>query len=143
MIKAIIRAVALSLLLSLAAFGARAQSLQGIPFHYITLNTTNSTLVSGTGQNILKWVVVGNAQATQVNYLKLYNKATAPTCGTDIPVITIMLPGNSNGGGVTTVSFDDTKFTAGLGFCVTLNAADNDNTAVAAGTTISLAYVGL
>jgi len=139
MIKTIIRAVVLSLFLSLAAFGARAQSLQGIPFHYITLNTTNSTLVSGTGQNILKWVVVGNAQATQVNYLKLYNKATAPTCGTDAPVKTIGIPAGAS----IPVSFGEgDMFPLGIGFCLTGAIADADTTAAATGIAINFSVSG-
>lgn len=131
-------------LLLLSAPALHAQSLQSVPFKLITTNSTNSTLVSGAGQNILKWVVASNpsATATVINYLKLYNKATAPTCGTDVPVMTIMLPPNSGtGAGLTAISFDDVKFTLGLGFCVTLNAADNDNTSVAAGGVINVGYV--
>jgi hypothetical protein len=141
-IASIIRSIALSLLLSFVAFGARAQSLQSTPFHYITVGSTNSTLVSGSGQNIMKWVVGSNNTGT-VNWLKFYNKATAPTCGTDVPVITVMLPTNATGGGVTVIDMDDTRFTAGIGFCVTANAADNDNNAGTAGIALSLGYLGL
>lgn len=132
-------------LILVASLPARAQSLQPIPVHYITANSTNSTLVSGAGQNILKWVVASNPQATTtaLAWLKLYDKATAPTCGTDVPVVTIMLPPNSaTGAGNTPIGFDDTRFTHGIGFCVTLNAADNDNTSVPAGIVINLGYLG-
>lgn len=139
-----LRALLLVVLLSLGDLPARAQSLQSLPFKLITTNSTNSTLVSGVGQNVLKWVVASNpsATATVINYLKFYNKATAPTCGTDVPVMTIMLPPNSGtGAGLTSVSFDDVKFSAGIGICVTLLAADNDNTSVAAGDVINIGYV--
>jgi len=140
--RTIIRAIALSLLLSLVAFGARAQSLQATPFSLITAASTNSTLVTGTGQNVLKWVVTSNNTASTINYLKFYNKATAPTCGTDIPVLRIMLPGNTTGGGVTSVSFDDTRFTLGIGFCVTGGTgADADTSVGAAGLLINIGYV--
>ena len=145
-IRPVIRAVALSLLLSLVAFSglqcARAQSLQAIPVHFISLASTNSTLVSGAGQNILKWAIASNNTGT-VNFLKFYNKATAPVCGTDVPVLTIMVPTNATGGGVTSVSFDDTRFTLGIGFCLTALVADNDTGPAQAGIAISLGFLGL
>jgi hypothetical protein len=138
----ILRSLGLLLLLLLCSLGVRAQSLQGIPVHFISLASTNSTLVSGAGQNILKWVVASNNTGT-VNWLKFYNKATAPTCGTDVPVLTVMVPTNATGGGVTPVGFDDTRFPLGIGFCLTLNAADNDAVAGNAGIVISIGYLGL
>lgn len=64
--------------------------------------------------------------------LKLYNKATAPVAGTDVPVIVINLPANCATG------YDIPEgmagcFTAGLGYAITALAADNDTTACAAG----------
>ena len=123
-----------------------AQSLQSLPFHYITTSSTNSMLVNGNGQNILKWVIASNpAATTTINaWLHLYNKATAPNCGTDVPVMTIMIPPNSaTGAGNTTISFDDTRFTSGIGFCVTGGAADNDNTAGPSGIVINIGYLWL
>lgn len=141
-LRTIVRALALSLLLSLAAFGARAQSLQSIPFHYLSGASNNSTLVSGAGQNILKWLIVYNNTAT-IYYLKFYNKAVAPTCGTDTPVITVPLPPNTTSTGVLGIDLDDTRFTAGIGFCITAGQADNDNTNSATGITLNLGYLGL
>jgi hypothetical protein len=140
LLKTIIRAVALSLLLSLAAFGARAQSLPVIPFHYLSAVSNNSTLVSGAGQNVLKWVIVYNNNAT-IYYLKFYNKATAPACGTDTPVITIPLPPTGTSTGVLPISFDDTRFSLGIGFCIVALPADNDNGNAAAGITLNIGYL--
>ena len=50
-LRTMLRAIALSLLLSLVGFGARAQSLQSVPFHYLSQASNNSTLVSGAGQD--------------------------------------------------------------------------------------------
>lgn len=65
-------------------------------------------------------------------YLKLYNKATAPTVGTDTPVIVIPIPagqvvkidGGSNG-----IRFGTGT---GIGWALTASAADSDTTAVSA-----------
>ena len=71
--------------------------------------------------------------ATNVNaaarYLKMYNKASAPTVGTDVPVLTITLPasqsvtihGGSNG----------IRFGTGIAWALTTGSADSDTAAVA------------
>lgn len=138
--RTILRAIAVTLLCLMAGSVARAQSLQSVPFHYLSLASNNSTLVSGAGQNILKWIIAYNNTAT-IYYFKFYNKATAPTCGTDTPVITIPLPPNTTSTGVLGLSFDDTRFTAGIGFCIVAGQADNDNTNAATGITINLGYL--
>lgn len=142
-LRSLTRALALSLLVSMAAFGAKAQSIKATPFGYITLASTNSTLVTGSGQNILKWIVATNTGAN-VNYLKLYNKATAPTCGTDIPIMRIpLLPTSAtSSNGQFAMAFDDTSFTLGIGFCVTKGTgSDTDTTASDAGLFINIGYV--
>ncbi len=56
--------------------------------HYIGAVSTNSTLVAAApanGQRSVYAINAFNSNATTY-YLKLYNKATAPTCGTDVPV---------------------------------------------------------
>lgn len=137
-----LRAVGLSLLLSLTTFAARAQSLPVIPFKYLSQASTNSTLVSGAGQNVLKWIVAVNTTNT-VYYLKFYNKATAPTCGTDTPILSIPIPAANTGGGLAAISFDDTRFSLGIGFCLTGALADNDSTNAATGVAINLGYLWL
>jgi len=135
--------VAAALLAAVVAFAsadARAQSLQAIPFHYLSQASNNSTLVSGAGQNILKWIIVYNNTAT-IYYLKFYNKATAPTCGTDTPQVTIPLPPTTTSTGVISIGFDDTRFTAGIGFCIVAGQADNDNTNAATGITLNVGYL--
>ncbi len=140
-IRALAQIIGLCVGLVLAGIAsAYAQAMQPLPFSYISTNSTNSTLVSGSGQNILKWLLATNPTGSIVYYLKLYNKATAPTCGTDTPVMRIPLLPPSTGNGQTAMSFDETKFTAGIGFCITLNLADSDTNAAAAGLTINLGY---
>ena len=91
--------------------------------------TTNATLVkAGTGQ--LYTVAVSNINAA-IRYLKLYDKATAPTVGTDVPILTIAIPIT----GVTHINFGTfgLSYLLGLGLAITTVGTDADATATAAG----------
>lgn len=94
-----------------------------------TLNsaaTTNATVVKASAGTAYA-VSLSNTGASPV-YLKLYNKATAPTVGTDIPILTIPV----NAGAVETHQFGNLglRFTTGIGFAITGAAADADTTAI-------------
>lgn len=119
-------------LLVLVAGAAQAQAPQLSPRHYLSAATNNSTSVT-TSRTSLGWVVVGNTTAT-VYYLKLYSKATAPTCGTDTPLSTLPLPANQT----VPLAISSTLFPAGLGFCITAGLADNDNTSAVTGIVVNL-----
>ncbi len=70
-------------------------------------------------------------------YLKLYDKATAPTCGTDTPIKRLIIPAASTAalGGGSNISFPaGVAFTLGIGYCVTTGITDADTTAPAAST---------
>lgn len=75
-----------------------------------------------------------NASAS-TKFLKLYNKATAPTVGTDVPVLTLALP-------VGAFSYnlppEGVKFPLGIGYGLTGAAPDNDTTALAAADVVGL-----
>ena len=69
-------------------------------------------------------------------YIKLYNKATAPTVGTDVPEMTIPVPAAVSGvPGVATIpiGFHGFRFALGLGIAITRNAVHTDTTAIGAG----------
>jgi hypothetical protein len=130
--------VALLTLLLLAflswSFPASAQSA---PKHYLSAATNNSTLVLA-GSSTVKMINVVNTTAT-IYYFKLYSKATAPTCGTDVPQLTFAVPALATGGPPIQVPIPDgLMFPLGIGFCLTAGIADNDNTAAATGVTINL-----
>ncbi len=96
-------------------------------------NTTNSTLVKNSAGRVFS--IKGQNAAAGVRWLKLYNKATAPTVGTDTPVQTLVLPASAP------FSFEwrnGYSFSTGIGFGLTVNAADNDTTAVTAGDILGL-----
>ena len=56
--------------------------------------TTNATSVKTSGGTIYN-IVASNTGAAAA-YLKIYNKASAPTVGTDIPVHTCVIPAGGN-----------------------------------------------
>jgi hypothetical protein len=135
--------VALGLLLALASSAVGQSS----PVKFFSAASTNSTLVakatSATTKITLKTGVVVNTTAA-LYYLKLYDKATAPTCGTDVPKWTLPIPfGASNsGGGFVLPLADGVQFQLGLGFCITAGIADNDTANAATGIVVNLGVAG-
>ncbi len=100
-------------------------------YHLVAANSTNSVSVKGSA-GVVYSIQTGNIDASAIAYLKLYDKATAPTCNSDTVVKTIVIPANSLGGGNNVSIPVGAGFTSGIGICVTGGIADNDNTAVAA-----------
>lgn len=90
--------------------------------------TTNATSVKAS-QGVLVSVSVSNINAA-ARYLKLYNKATAPTVGTDVPVMTIPIPAGTIASPY--INANGVNFSTGIALAITAAAADSDTTAVAA-----------
>lgn len=90
--------------------------------------TTNATSVKGASGTLMALSASNIGAAAR--YLKLYNKATAPTVGTDIPLLTIKLPADS----VTVVDCGalGMRFATGIALAMTAGAADADVAAVVA-----------
>ena len=90
--------------------------------------TTNAAAVK-TSAGTLFAVVASNSGAGAA-YVKYYNKASAPTVGTDVPLITIHVPA----GGTVTVPIGTLghRFATGIALAITGAMADSDTTAVAA-----------
>jgi hypothetical protein len=97
--------------------------------------TTNGALII-TGTSGLQSFYATNTGAGAA-YVKLYNKATAPTVGTDVPEMIIPIPAAIAGvPGVApplSLGYLGLRFSLGLGIAITGGAADSDTTAVAAG----------
>ena len=109
-------------------------AIPATPYFVNSLATTNGALIlTGTSGVTAFWATNTGAAAA---YVKLYNKATAPVVGTDIPEMIIPIPA-AVGGVPGTVSlptgFAPFRFALGLGVAITGGAADADVTAVAAG----------
>lgn len=113
---------------------AGTPAVPATPFFVNSAATTNGALIL-TGTSGLSAFYATNTGAGAA-YVKLYNKATAPTVGTDVPEMVIPVPAAA--GGVPGVyalpmGFNAFRFPLGLGIAITGGAADNDTTAVAAG----------
>jgi hypothetical protein len=119
--------------------GAFTITLPTASVHTLTsAATTNATNVKATAGHVYE-LTVDNFTAS-IKWFKLYNKATAPTVGTDVPVLTIPVPANS----YVTLNFGTTgkRFATGIGIAITGAQAVADTTAVAAGDTHSqLSYI--
>lgn len=72
--------------------------------------------------------VMSNSGAAAA-FVKIYNKATAPIVGTDVPVATLVVPAL----GHAALDVNGLALSAGLAIAVTNLAPDADATAVAAG----------
>jgi hypothetical protein len=100
------------------------------PYKLNSAATTNATSLKASA-GIIGLIVVTNINAA-VRYLKFYNKASAPTVGTDVPVQVYTIPGSTTGGGIAVPIPDEgIAFSTGIAFAITAGAADSDTTAVA------------
>ena len=97
-------------------------------FTLISAATTNATNIKSSAGTLYTLTVFNNGAAAA--YFKLYNKATAPTVGSDTPVGTFLLP---SGGGFTYPIPDvGLNFSTGIAYAITGGGALADTTAVAA-----------
>lgn len=104
------------------------------PYFVNSAASTNGALIL-TGTSNVSSFYATNEGATAA-YIKLYNKATAPTVGTDVPEMTIPVPAAVSGvPGVATIpiGFHGFRFALGLGIAITRNAVHTDTTAIGAG----------
>ena len=104
------------------------------PYYKNSTADTNGALVL-TGTSSLHCLWATNIGATPA-FVKLYNTATAPTVGTDVPEMIIPVPAAVSGvPGVASINpgFLTFRFALGLGIAITGGMADSDTTAVAAG----------
>ena len=95
----------------------------------IAAATTNATSVKATAGQL--YVVHAYNVSAAVKYLKLYNKASAPTVGTDTPVETHAIAA----GAALRLDFTEhgNPFATGIAYALTGGGADADTTALAAG----------
>jgi hypothetical protein len=99
--------------------------------------TTNAVNIAAIAR-CLYTVEMSNPTAAAV-WVKLFNKASAPTVGTDIPALRYLVPA----GGFRDIqvsSYYGDGFTTGISMAITANSADSDTTAVAAGVVVNVTY---
>lgn len=97
-------------------------------YKLISSASTNATSVSALANNSLVGYYISNNNSTTFRYVKFYNKASAPTVGTDTPVITIAIPPLS----AANASFPPGtfNFSTGLAFAITGSPEDADTTVI-------------
>lgn len=101
------------------------------PGKLISAATTNATVIKASAGQLYSLQVINLNAATR--YLKFYDKASAPTVGTDTPVQTLPIPPNgTTGGGFVLPIPVGMAFSNGIAFALTTGIADSDTGAVAA-----------
>lgn len=91
--------------------------------------TTNATSVKASAGNLFSMYLINNSAA--VKYFKFYNKASAPTVGTDTPVAVIGIPASGNNFVMDGNTWVWPRFSTGIAFAITGAVTDADTTAVA------------
>ena len=124
------------------AVSQQAKPNGGADFYHLanSANTTNATLIKGSIGNV--YAIIAINTTTTVYWLKMYDLSVAPSCNTTPVKLSAPIPyGASNaGGGFVFPIPAGAQFYSGIGFCLTANAADNDNTAAATGITMTVIY---
>lgn len=102
--------------------------------------STNSTLARTGVARLVGGTLFNTSAATK--YFKLYAKATAPTVGTDVPIMTIPIAPSGRVDLAQVIGPSGLNIALGLGFGITGAVADADTTATAANDVIgALIYV--
>lgn len=97
----------------------------------VSAATTNATVIKAVEGQVMGWSC-SNVNAA-VRYMKLYDQAASPTVGTDVPKMTIAIPGGSTAGAIHSQSIPGGVFFAsGICLALTTEATDAGTTAVAA-----------
>lgn len=102
----------------------RPDTVSRIPSAAASTNATSAKMTPG-----ILYSVIGFNAAAAARYLKIYDKESAPTVGTDTPKLTITLPAST----AFTIDFPTpVEFRAGIAYALTTGVADNDTGALTA-----------
>lgn len=99
--------------------------------------STNSTSIKSSG-GVLYLIAISNS-AAGARYVKLYNKASAPTVGTDVPILVIPVAAGAS----EYVDFGVLGYRCltGIALAITANMVDTDTTAIGASEVkVAIAY---
>lgn len=113
-------------------FSPRPQSVGtgGLSVTKIISTASTNGGVSKASPGAIHVITATNTSASP-RYLKLYNKATGPTVGTDAPLCPpILIPGNTAGGGIVISFPHGVNFSTGIAYAITGGIADTDATAI-------------
>lgn len=113
----------------------------GTTYSVVTAASTNSAVVKATAGTLYE-ITISNPTATAA-YVKLYNKATAPTVGTDVPAVTISVPATSATTMPVAIPFGQVgkRFATGIGIACTAAAIATDTGVSVAGIQINATYI--
>jgi hypothetical protein len=100
------------------------------PYRLVSAATTNAASVKGSAGVLYSYSAFNLNAAPR--YLKFFDKATAPTLGTDTPVLVVMIPGGTTGAGVVKSFAVGVQFSNGIAVAVVGGMADSDATAIGA-----------
>lgn len=103
------------------------------PITYVAAASTNATLVVA-GAHTLEFVSVNGTNTTTQEFVKIFDKASAPTVGTDTPIGVWGVPGQTGGSGSnpSTIGPTGAALSNGLAFAMVQGIANSSTTAVAA-----------
>lgn len=93
----------------------------------LSAGSTNATSLKASAGQVYEYDLYNNA--AYAVFIHFYNKASAPTVGTDVPVFTIGLAATS---GRHTQIGNGLPFATGIAYAITKGAADTDSVAVLA-----------
>jgi hypothetical protein len=101
--------------------------------------STNATSLTSVVSRLMGGVLANTSAAFK--FFRLYNKASAPTVGTDAPLFNIAIPPGAsvNLGDVVPPAIGK-RFSTGLAYAITGAAPDLDNTAVAANDVVGVLF---
>lgn len=125
----------------IGSVGALAKTSGGwTPYRLCAAGSDDATSVKGSAGQI-GYIIVSNVNAA-IAYLHIYNKATAPTLGSDTPVLTVPIPGNTDGAGAVLPVPVGIEFTTGIAFAITTTtgATPASGGVTATEVTVSLGY---
>lgn len=112
---------------NIAGSGGGGSEMPSQPYHKISASGTNAAVILNAPGTVTGWKIYNNAEYPV--YVKLFNKATAPTLGTDTPQQTI---GIDAGLGEVNPPGPGVSFTTGIAIAITKEIADDDATPVLA-----------
>lgn len=106
-------------------------------YNLVSTASANAANVKSTAGNLYE-ITVSNVTATAA-FVKLYNKATAPTVGTDVPILTIP----AAAGATVPINFGalGKRFGSGISIAITAAAAATDTAFTVAGIQVNASYV--
>jgi hypothetical protein len=96
-------------------------------FRLLSAASTNATSLKGSA-GVLFAIYAINLNAA-IRYLKFYNKASAPTVGSDTPVLTLPIPASATGAGFRVrARHRDWPSATGIAYATTTGVGDADST---------------